>query len=156
MSNYYSILQAVAAKVAALPALAGRQVVVRPMLQMWHDEAGNGDKPPLVIVAPRKDQWESVPEVQFANQATVSYPVLVAVVITNAQDLTQLGWQLDCRDAVRRALFAPLALGASVPDVFDVVYEPNPRDVETSGLAPPLDVSVQQFDYLTGEPRADP
>jgi len=151
VSVYWDILAAVRTKIRSVTEIGLAEVKIRPKPLVINGT----DTLPLVLVCPRKDSWEGIPDLQFDNNCIVAYPVLVGVVIEGNFDQDGLKWQLNVRDAIRRKLFNPTVLQSSVPSVFDVVYEPNPRGVDMAALAAHLDLSFQQFTWSSSEARDD-
>lgn len=159
MATYFSVLMAAKAAIEAIDGLAGAKVVVRPEVAFLKDA---GDEAPIVILAPRRDRWEQVADLFFdgANShqggVRLDMAVVVALVIENRFDLQQLEWQLNRREDVRRALWDARAVSGAVSTVTDCAYDPSPRGVDLSALAPPLDASLQQFTFRSDEARYAP
>lgn len=159
MSTYFDILLAVQGKVQALPSLGGAKVVARPEIAYLKDA---GDTTPLVVVALKRDGWEQ-PSAMFFDGTNstqggvrLDHAVIVAVIIDNAFDLQQLEWQTNVREDVRRVLWDARAVSGVVTTVSDCAYDPAPRGVDLSALAPPLDCSLQMFVYTSDEARYVP
>ncbi len=155
--TYWNVLEAAKNALAGVGVLAGVEAKIRPEVAFVKSEDTSF---PLLLVCPRRDRWEqaSDPETYMAGDgsggAMVGYPVLVAVIIANRFDQEQLRFQLDARDQIRKRLWDNRRFRPSVTTAWDVRYEPNPRGVDLSALAVPLDVSLQEFTIGSLESRA--
>jgi hypothetical protein len=144
MSVLYKILTALKDWVEEVD--PGVPVVIRKKA-IWLE----GDKPPLVIIAPGP-KGEKIRSQQFNKGVWWNYPVvMIDVRAANYQVQTDLEAYYDRREAIRNTLFQPILPG--VVEAFDVALDPAEATELAAFLGTNYDVSGWSVIYTSAEER---